>query len=435
MKKEIALKIDNVSKQYRLGLTGTGTLSDDLNRWWHKLRGKEDPYATVGEVNDRSVEGGDYVWAIKNINIEVKKGEILGIIGKNGAGKSTLLKILSRITGPTTGEITMNGRMASLLEVGTGFHPELTGRENIFLNGAILGMTKREINDKLDDIVEFSGCAKYVDTPVKRYSSGMRVRMGFAVAAFLEPDILVVDEVLAVGDDEFQKKAIGKMKEVSSEGDRTVLFVSHNMGSIANLCDRTVVLENGEVSFNGNTNEAIDFYLRSAVIDSPILDFRKLENDLNRTGKKAYSEFTKLTLQNNLGSPSRELLFGQECKILLSFELKADIQNLEIGVTFINSVGLNLGGLVSNWNGFKQKFEAGFHEIMITVPFMYLMPGEYFITIWMKQETEGVDDQLANCMSFTVLEAALNGNKADLTKYRHLNLTLPANWEDITKND
>ena len=267
----------------------------------------------------------------------------------------------------------MNGRMASLLEVGTGFHPELTGRENIFLNGAILGMTKREINDKLDDIVEFSGCAKYVDTPVKRYSSGMRVRMGFAVAAFLEPDILVVDEVLAVGDDEFQKKAIGKMKEVSSEGDRTVLFVSHNMGSIANLCDRTVVLENGEVSFNGNTNEAIDFYLRSAVIDSPILDFRKLENDLNRTGKKAYSEFTKLTLQNNLGSPSRELLFGQECKILLSFELKADIQNLEIGVTFINSVGLNLGGLVSNWNGFKQKFEAGFHEIMITVPFMYLI--------------------------------------------------------------
>ena len=189
MKKEIALKIENVSKQYRLGLTGTGTLSDDLNRWWHKIRGKEDPYATVGEVNDRSVDGGDYVWAIKDINIEVKKGEILGIIGKNGAGKSTLLKILSRITGPTTGEITMNGRIASLLEVGTGFHPELTGRENIFLNGAILGMTKREIKDKLDEIVEFSGCAKYVDTPVKRYSSGMRVRLGFAVAAFLEPDI------------------------------------------------------------------------------------------------------------------------------------------------------------------------------------------------------------------------------------------------------
>ena len=261
MKKDIALKIENVSKQYRLGLTGTGTLSHDLNRWWHKIRGKEDPYATVGVVNDRSVEGGEYVWAIKDINIEVKKGEILGIIGKNGAGKSTLLKILSRITGPTTGEITMNGRMASLLEVGTGFHPELTGRENIFLNGAILGMTKSEIKDKLDEIVDFSGCAKYVDTPVKRYSSGMRVRMGFAVAAFLEPDILVVDEVLAVGDAEFQKKAIGKMKEISGGGERTVLFVSHNMESVKRLCSRVVVLNNGNVAYDGLTNNAIDFYL------------------------------------------------------------------------------------------------------------------------------------------------------------------------------
>ena len=275
MKKDIALKIENVSKQYRLGLTGTGTLSHDLNRWWCKIRGKEDPYATVGEVNDRSVEGGEYVWAIKDINIEVKKGEILGIIGKNGAGKSTLLKILSRITGPTTGEITMNGRMASLLEVGTGFHPELTGRENIFLNGAILGMTKIEIKNKLDEIVDFSGCAKYVDTPVKRYSSGMRVRMGFAVAAFLEPDILVVDEVLAVGDAEFQKKAIGKMKEISGGGERTVLFVSHNMNSINTLCSRCIYLKDGEIKSIGETAQIVNEYLTNENKGLVSVDYKK----------------------------------------------------------------------------------------------------------------------------------------------------------------
>lgn len=284
MKKDIALKIDNVSKQYRLGLTGTGTLSHDLNRWWCKIRGKEDPYAKVGEVNDRSVEGGEYVWAIKDINIEVKKGEILGIIGKNGAGKSTLLKILSRITGPTTGEITMNGRMASLLEVGTGFHPELTGRENIFLNGAILGMTKKEINDKLNDIIEFSGCAKYVDTPVKRYSSGMRVRLGFAVAAFLEPDILIVDEVLAVGDADFQRKAIGKMKEISAGGKRTVLFVSHNMAAVKSLCTRAIVLENGEIGYSGSAKESVEYYINGNNVKSTnhlLLNENSIESDIN----------------------------------------------------------------------------------------------------------------------------------------------------------
>jgi lipopolysaccharide transport system ATP-binding protein len=224
---------ENLSKQYRLGLVGTGTLSHDLNRWWHRIRGKEDPYLKVGEVNDRSSRGGsDYVWALRDINFEVQQGEVLGIIGKNGAGKSTLLKIMSKVTGPTTGRIKAKGRIASLLEVGTGFHPELTGRENIYLNGTILGMTKKEVDRKLDEIVDFAGVARYLDTPAKRYSSGMMVRLGFAVAAHLEPEILIVDEVLAVGDAEFQKKAIGKMQEVSHEGGRTVLFVSHNMASV-----------------------------------------------------------------------------------------------------------------------------------------------------------------------------------------------------------
>ncbi|MEX0635287.1 MAG: ABC transporter ATP-binding protein, partial [Ferruginibacter sp.] len=221
------LKVENVSKLYRLGELGTGTVSHDLNRWWSKVRGKEDPYAIVGQVNDRSQKAeSDYVWALKDINFEVEQGEVLGIIGRNGAGKSTLLKILSQITSPTTGTIKTKGRIASLLEVGTGMHPEMTARENIYLNGAILGMTKKEIASKFDEIVDFSGCTMFVDTPLKRFSSGMRVRLGFAVAAFLEPEILIVDEVLAVGDAEFQKKAIGKMKDISAGGGRTVLFVS-----------------------------------------------------------------------------------------------------------------------------------------------------------------------------------------------------------------
>ncbi|WP_353777941.1 ATP-binding cassette domain-containing protein [Winogradskyella sp. 3972H.M.0a.05] len=260
----IILKATNISKQYRLGLVGVGTLGDDLKRFWYRVRGKEDPFLKIGEVNNRSTKGeSNYVWALQDINFEVAKGEVLGIIGKNGAGKSTLLKILSRVTSPTTGEIKTKGKIASLLEVGTGFHPELTGRENIYLNGAILGMTKSEIRQKESEIIDFSGCERYVDTPVKRYSSGMRVRLAFAVAAFLEPDILVVDEVLAVGDAEFQKKAINKMQDISRGDGRTVLFVSHNMAAVKSLCTRAVVLEHGKISFEGNTDQAINYYLNN----------------------------------------------------------------------------------------------------------------------------------------------------------------------------
>ncbi|MDU1905361.1 MAG: polysaccharide ABC transporter ATP-binding protein [Dysgonomonas sp.] len=258
----IAIEFENVSKQYRLGTIGTGTLSHDLNRWWHLIRGKEDPYLKVGEVNDRSAKAtSDYVWALRDISFKVEQGEVLGIIGKNGAGKSTLLKILSRVTSPTIGSIRAKGRIASLLEVGTGFHTEMTGRENIYMNGAIMGMTRREITSKLDEIIAFSGIEKYIDTPVKRYSSGMTVRLGFAVAAHLEPEILVVDEVLAVGDAEFQKKAIGKMKDVSQGGGRTVLFVSHNMGAVQNLCTKGVLLSNGTVAKTGEINDVISYYL------------------------------------------------------------------------------------------------------------------------------------------------------------------------------
>ena len=264
-----AIKIENVSKQYRLGVISTGTLSHDLNRWWTtRVLRREDPYLKIGSVNDRSAKAdSEYVWALKDINMEIEQGDVVGIIGKNGAGKSTLLKLLSRVTKPTTGTIKYRGRIASLLEVGTGFHPEMTGRENIYMNGAIMGMTRAEITRKLDEIVDFSGCERYIDTPVKRYSSGMTVRLGFAVAAHLDPEILVVDEVLAVGDAEFQKKAIGKMQDVSKGEGRTVLFVSHNMGSIRSLCKNAVVLENGQIIKIGETNNAVDFYLQKNTLE------------------------------------------------------------------------------------------------------------------------------------------------------------------------
>ena len=268
---DLAIKIENISKLYRLGQVGTGSLQQDIKKWWWKTMGKGDPFFKVGEVNDRTSKGkSDYVWALKDINFDVKQGEVLGIIGRNGAGKSTLLKILSKTTSPTSGIIKVNGRIASLLEVGTGFHPELTGKENIFLNGAILGMTKKEIRSKFDEIVNFSGVERYIDTPVKRYSSGMYVRLAFAVAAHLEPDILIVDEVLAVGDAEFQKKCLGKMKDVSVNDGRTVLFVSHNIAAIKTLCTQGVVLQNGTVSYSGNTLDAVEYYQKLTNIISSI---------------------------------------------------------------------------------------------------------------------------------------------------------------------
>lgn len=273
---QTVIKVENLSKQYRLGQVGTGTLSHDLNRWWANLRGKEDPFKKVTATNDRSVaDGSEYVWALKDINFEVQRGEVLGIIGKNGAGKSTLLKILSKVTGPTTGTIKTKGRIASLLEVGTGFHPEMTGRENIYMNGTLNGMRRHEIKAKLDEIVDFAGVAKYLDTPTKRYSSGMTVRLGFAVAAFLEPEILVVDEVLAVGDAEFQKKAIGKMRDISNQQGRTVLLVSHNMTSIRNLCSESLLLLNGSLVLQDATETVISKYINSTTQNSILANKRK----------------------------------------------------------------------------------------------------------------------------------------------------------------
>jgi ABC-type polysaccharide/polyol phosphate transport system ATPase subunit len=297
----IAISFENVGKMYRLGRVGTGTLSHDLNRWWTTaILHKEDPYLKIGETNDRSKKGSsDYVWALRDISFKVEQGDVVGIIGKNGAGKSTLLKLLSRITSPTTGSICYQGRIASLLEVGTGFHPEMTGRENIYMNGSIMGMTKKEITRKLDEIVDFAGVERYLDTPVKRYSSGMTVRLGFAVAAFLEPEILVVDEVLTVGDAEFQKKAIGKMKDVSQGSGRTVLFVSHNMASVRTLCNQGVVLKNGCVDYIGTADKCVDYYTEQSLMGGDSFDFANRKT----SHKRAFiSDFAFLDAQGNISS-------------------------------------------------------------------------------------------------------------------------------------
>ncbi len=282
---ETAIKVENLAKAYQIGQIGTGTISRDFERFWAtKIRRKEDPFLKIGETNDRSVKGqSDIVWSLRDINFEINQGDAVGIIGKNGAGKSTLLKLLSRVTSPTLGEIKVKGRIASLLEVGTGFHPELSGRENIYLNGAILGMRKKEITRKLDEIIDFSGVERYIDTPVKRYSSGMYVRLAFAVAAHLESEILIVDEVLAVGDAEFQKKCLGKMGDISKGEGRTVLFVSHNMGAVKNLCNKGIVLENGKNVFKGNVEDSISRYLNSDIINMKLREIPK------RSGNKKVS--------------------------------------------------------------------------------------------------------------------------------------------------
>ena len=336
-----AIEFENISKQYRLGLVSTGTLSHDLNRFWQtKILHKEDPYLKVGEVNDRAHKGkSDYVWALKDINFKVEEGDVVGIIGRNGAGKSTLLKLLSRVTAPTTGTIRARGRIASLLEVGTGFHPEMTGRENIYMNGAIMGMTRAEITRKLDEIVDFSGCERYLDTPVKRYSSGMTVRLGFAIAAHLEPEILVVDEVLAVGDAEFQKKAIGKMQDVSKGEGRTVLFVSHNMGAVKNLCKRGIVLDQGQVAFDGGVEEAVNFYINNNVISQRIS-----QTVINRNHKKDNHslelEYLKIELQNDVNNISNE----EPLELMLTFKRNnSKIKQCQFGIAINNACGEEIG--------------------------------------------------------------------------------------------
>lgn len=381
----IAVSIEGVSKQYRLGQFGTGTLAHDLNRWWARFRGNEDPYSLVGQRNDRteavkSPERVEYVWALKDINLKIEQGEILGVIGRNGAGKSTLLKLLSRVTAPTSGVIKVRGRMASLLEVGTGFHPELTGSENIYLNGAILGMSRAEIRKRFDDIVGFSGCAKYIDTPVKRYSSGMYVRLAFAVAAHLDSEILIIDEVLAVGDMEFQNKCLGKIGEVTRSG-RTVLFVSHSMAAIRALTSRSVFLEGGAVNFAGETSLCIEAYLEKcaqyAVGETKSLDyFRREKSDgglLRFLGVKVdVPEVTELRLPR--------LESGEPITVVLEILATEDIPSAIVSVILSKGGGFTVATLLSLDQGQAFSFKKGRNYVSCRIEGIHLTPGQYSIT-------------------------------------------------------
>jgi lipopolysaccharide transport system ATP-binding protein len=374
----IAVKVENVSKQYRLGKVGTGTIAHDLNRWWHLVRGKEDPYLKIGDTNDRTSKGdSDYVWALRDINFEIQQGEAVGIIGRNGAGKSTLLKILSRTTAPTIGTLRLKGRVASLLEVGTGFHPELSGRENIYLNGAILGMNRKEITRKFDEIVDFSGVERYIDTPVKRYSSGMYVRLAFAVAAHLESEILIVDEVLAVGDSEFQKKCLGKMGEVSKGEGRTVLYVSHNLESLRDLCTQAILLKNGQIIDSGFTNDVVSTYLKSEAKFSTVYNSNNWIT-VNLPHLTRVAEITSIRNKTN-----RELFNALEH---LPFEITvvgntseiSTVSRVSLRVT--NNLGVHILSTHAVVNIKLMKDEIKTIPLTLIIP--ELISGEYWCTVW-----------------------------------------------------
>ncbi|GAA4943058.1 ABC transporter ATP-binding protein [Algibacter agarivorans] len=421
---DIILKAENISKQYRLGLVSSGTLSHDLTRWWHRVRGKGDPFLKIGETNDRSTKGdSDYVWALRDINFEVKRGEVLGIIGKNGAGKSTLLKILSRVTSPTTGEIKTKGRIASLLEVGTGFHPEMTGRENIYLNGAILGMTKKEIASKIDEIIEFSGCQRYIDTPVKRYSSGMRVRLAFAVAAHLEPDILVIDEVLAVGDAEFQKKAIGKMQDISKGEGRTVLFVSHNMAAVKNLCTRGIVLEHGKVVFEGSQSSAIDFYTSLG-----LNKFNEEARHHNDNGVVSNFNFTVLK-ENKEILNSNSILLGARLIFNFNFNIIKETNDLSISFDFFNLQNELICHVTNEDSGYYiSKAQKGSNlNINVITDRILFIPGRYFVNFWIGTAHIETVYQVENIFNFQIEQSGFTKRTKPLPT--HAKLYLNTKWD------
>ena len=378
MKKNIAIEFDGVGKQYRLGLVGTGSLQHDLNRWWQTaILRKEDPYLKIGEVNDRSKKGtSDYVWALKDISFKVEQGDVVGIIGKNGAGKSTLLKLLSHITAPSVGHISYRGRIASLLEVGTGFHPEMTARQNIYMNGSIMGMTRHEISSKLDEIVDFAGIERYLDTPVKRFSSGMTVRLGFAVAAFLEPEILVVDEVLAVGDAEFQKKAIGKMKDVSSQGGRTVLFVSHNMAAVKNLCKNGILLKNGQLNFTGNIDQTIEHYMTDCEDLSDVTSFDNLKRSGN--GKVLVENIEYVNANGDLIIPQ----CGAKTKVRITVNAKENVKGLKASFGIRDIYGNPMLSLASEMVLGEFSLTKGIHHLYVNIDKLPLTEGVYKLAFW-----------------------------------------------------
>ncbi|QBZ97888.1 ABC transporter ATP-binding protein [Flavobacterium sangjuense] len=391
------IHVENLSKAYQIGQIGTGTISRDIERFWlTKILGKDDPFLKIGETNDRSLKGeSDIVWSLKDINFEINQGDAVGIIGKNGAGKSTLLKLLSRVTSPTTGEIKVKGRIASLLEVGTGFHPELSGRENIYLNGAILGMRKKEITRKLDEIIDFSGVERYIDTPVKRYSSGMYVRLAFAVAAHLESEILIVDEVLAVGDAEFQKKCLGKMGDISKGQGRTVLFVSHNMAAVKSFCSRGIVLENGLIKKNDTVESAVGYYLMG---NSASLNQRQFTTEFDTI------DFTIHSLAVNVVDDIENVILDeyQEIELNVGFTLKHAQKHLHVTFVLNNEYGEPLFTFSHINAGLKLK--QGLNHIKCKMPKGFLNIGSYYLSLFVIEDAKSVLFLEKDILPFTIQE-------------------------------
>lgn len=379
---DIAIHIDHLSKQYRLGVIGGKRLVDDVNRWWARLRSKPDPLSRIGHRAKENSAGrngnaSDTVWALKDVSLEIRQGEVLGIIGRNGAGKSTMLKILSRVTAPTSGEARVKGRIASLLEVGTGFHPDLTGRENVFLNAAILGMTKAEIRGKFDEIVDFSGVEKFIDTPVKRYSSGMHVRLAFSVAAHLEPEILIVDEVLAVGDAAFRQKCLGKMQDVNRSEGRTVLFVSHDMASIDAICDRGVVLESGKVAFDGPTPDAVNYHVRSRALDAVVDDFA----DRSRQGS-GEARILGIRFEDDGRNLRTHFRMGEAVNIVVRADFFEPIENPNLAINILTDTGTLATACWSYHYGLKTGVVKGLLEYRMRIASLSLYPRTYIVEPW-----------------------------------------------------
>lgn len=416
------IRVENLSKSYRLGQITGGMLSEDLNRWWARWRGLPDPYLKIGQ-KDHGNRHGEYVWALKDVSFSVDQGEVLGIIGSNGAGKSTLLKILSRVTAPTSGRIRVRGRVASLLEVGTGFHPDLTGRENIYLNGAILGMKKSEITRKFGEIVDFAEVEKFIDTPVKRYSSGMYVRLAFAVAAHLEPEILIVDEVLAVGDAEFQKKCLGKIGDVAHEG-RTVLFVSHNMAAIRSICNRGLWIDHGGIVLFGDVGKVVSEYLNRSSQDS--IESKNLEGipRVNDLGKKI--RLTQIDFNNN-----QPVVHGEFAIIQIEYNAFQFIDSIAFGIGFNSIEGTRILSLDSDLSFNTYNLETGKGRLTIKIDQFFLQPGRYSVDVGVRSSSVGLDVLL----SFMQIDV-LPGPKTPPPMVRaDGGVRLPANWVLIQNMD
>jgi len=377
---DAAIVIKNLGKKYRLGTIGGGTLYSDLNRWWARVRGKEDPYSVVGQGNTFDDYGKEF-WALRDINLTIKKGETIGIIGHNGAGKSTLLKVLSRVTAPTTGEAFLYGRVSSMLEVGTGFHPELTGRENIYMNGAILGMTKKEVDSKIEDIIDFSECRQFIDTPVKRYSSGMYVKLAFSVSAFLDADIMIMDEVLAVGDVKFQQKCLGKMDGAARQEGKTVLYVSHNMSTIRQLCSRCIVLDHGRIAYDGDVEEAIKRY-----IGLEGSDLKRFINFENSKRPESFGLAIKLLDMEFVGKEMASFLDDEDIHIRMHYKAGLDLNDLYLRFEVQNMDSSPVGMAESNRIAHVKKDEEGYFDMHWSVA--NFAPGRYQMVVDINTKNE-----------------------------------------------